>query len=858
MKRCSLTKKVNLKLPKIVTTFAIVLMLTVTVFFTNLPSVDAATAQIDTFLYVMAAPNPVGVGQQVVVTMQLDKLSPTAVGYAGGEHFKGITVKITNPDGTSETKGPYETWSISGYYFVYTPTQAGKHTMQASFPGQWINTTTTSQAPYNRNTQYWFKPSTSGTLELTVQQQQIAAYPDIPLPTNYWTRPISGEFKGMWQISDNWLMRAYDRQSGGHYRGQAFAPYTSAPDSAHIMWTRPVWFGGIGGGKFGDMTFYTGMSYEQPFEPLILNGRIIYTEFGPSDVADKFGTRCLDLYSGEEIWYLNKTNIAFAQLVNIENVNEHGLVAYLWETVGTNWKMYDAFTGTYILTVANVTSGSIVTGPNGEVLTYSISGQSPNRQLVLWNSSRVIFYAFPYARYAQIYEPGSEWNPRVGTVIDGNLGIQYNVSIGSTPGSIAIVDANDDILITSNMDTASYPYVYTHAGFDTKTGQQLWIQNRTDIYDFRVATGACVESGVYVLIDRPKLQIKCYDARTGNKLWDSDPMPQGWAYQTRIVEVAYDKVVVQSWDGYVRAYDAKTGKLSWEYYFGSSGYETVFGTWPTNDGFTIADRKVFLFNDEHSPNAVLWRGAKLWCLSVDTGKLLWSSSGWLDSPCVSDGYLIADNAYDNQIYCFGKGPSATTVTAPQTMIPKGTGLLLTGAVSDQSSGAKQLVEKGKFSAVPAVSDDSMSAFMEYVYMQKPKPANATGVNVKLTAYDPNGNSQNIGVASTDFNGKYAIAWTPTLEGTYSVVAEFEGSNSYWPSQDTAYFAVGPAAAQQPTSSPTPTQTIPPTVTPTATASPSPAPQPEAGPSTDMYIIAAAAVVIIVVVAVAALVLRKRK
>ena len=216
-------------------------------------------------------------------------------------------------------------------------------------------------------------------------------------------------------------MRAYDRQSSGHYRAQAFAPYTSAPDSSHIVWTKPIWFGGVAGGKFGDMTYYTGMSYEQPFEPVILNGRIIYVEFGPNDVGDKYGTRCLDLYTGEEIWYQNNTNMAFAQVVNIENPNEHGVVAYLWETSGSNWKMYDGFTGRYILTIANVSSGSLVTGPNGEIFSYVLGGTAPNRYLIKWNSSRTISYAFPYARYAAIYEPGSEWNPRVGTTIDGRL-----------------------------------------------------------------------------------------------------------------------------------------------------------------------------------------------------------------------------------------------------------------------------------------------------------------------------------------------------------------------------------------------------------------------------------------------------
>ena len=218
---------------------------------------------------------------------------------------------------------------------------------------------------------------------------------------------------------------------------------------------------------------------------------------------------------------------------------------------------------------------------------------------------------------------------------------------------------------------------------------------------------ANIDNDVYALIDRSKLQIHAYNARTGDALWVSEPMPQGWAYHTRIVEVAYGKVLVQSWDGYFRAYDAQTGKLSWEYYFGSSGYETIYGTWPTNDGFTIADGKVFVFNDEHSPNSVLWRGAKLWALNVDTGELLWNITGWLDSPAVSDGILIAFNVYDGQVYGFGKGPTATTITAPDVEMAFGSSVAIRGTVTDISAGAKQTEIAARFpNGVPAVGNES--------------------------------------------------------------------------------------------------------------------------------------------------------
>jgi len=35
---------------------------------------------------------------------------------------------------------------------------------------------------------------------------------------------------------------------------------------------------------------------------------------------------------------------------------------------------------------------------------------------------------------------------------------------------------------------------------------------------------------------------------------------------------------------------------------------------------------------------------------------------------VAEGYLVFGNSYDGYIYCFGKGPSATEVSAPQVHV----------------------------------------------------------------------------------------------------------------------------------------------------------------------------------------------
>ena len=100
--------------------------------------------------------------------------------------------------------------------------------------------------------------------------------------------------------------------------------------------------------------------------------------------------------------------------------------------------------------------------------------------------------------------------------------------------------------------------------------------------------------------------------------------------------------------------------------------------------------------------------------------------------------------------------------------------------------------------VAAISEESQSAWMEYVYMQQPKPMNATGVTVTLSVMDANGNLRTIGTTTSDVNGFYSYQWKPDIDGKYTVYASFDGSNSYWPSQATTAFAVDPAA-------PTPTQ-----------------------------------------------------
>jgi hypothetical protein len=168
---------------------------------------------------------------------------------------------------------------------------------------------------------------------------------------------------------------------------------------------------------------------------------------------------------------------------------------------------------------------------------------------------------------------------------------------------------------------------------------------------------------------------------------------------------------------------------------------------------------------------------------------------------ISDGIGTVLNAYDNQIYAYGMGPSATTVTAPDIGVTTATPVTITGTVTDISAGSQQQAVAANFPhGLPCVSDASMTQWMEYVYEQQPMPTNTTGVQVTLTAIDPNHNTVTLGTATTNILGDFGFSWTPpSVPGTYQIIATFSGTNSYYSSAASTYCTV---SAATPTAAPT--------------------------------------------------------
>jgi hypothetical protein len=315
---------------------------------------------------------------------------------------------------------------------------------------------------------------------------------------------------------------------------------------------------------------------------------------------------------------------------------------------------------------------------------------------------------------------------------------------------------------------------------------------------------------VFTVCSQEEMKVYGYSLDTGNAVWVSDPMLDPMDVYNRMgateAACSYGNMYTGHYGGIVYAWSMKDGKLIWTYGNGGvpgndtkSGYTSAWGSYPFALA-AVADGKTYWYTTEHSPNSPLYKGALIRCLDAYTGKEIWTLSGWGSGEqgkgadfAVADGYLVYMNAYDMQIYCVGKGPSALTVEAPMTSNELGESLVIRGTVTDIAAGTEQNEQAARFpNGVPAMSDDSMGAWMEYVYMQKPKPTDAIGVPIKIEVIDSNNNRRTVGTATSDTSGMFTLSWQPDIEGNYKVIATFEGSGSYWPSFAETSFVVDPA------------------------------------------------------------------
>ncbi len=811
-------------------TIALMLTFIVSISLLLLPIANAHTPKwtIQPYLYIHVAPNPVGIGQQTYIVMFTDWALPGA-GYFNDIRFKDFKLTITKPDGHTETKDwPIVPDSGGSVFFFYTPDQLGTYTLKLDYPGQtytWNQANTAiSSAPdfytYENDT---ILPATK-TVTFTVQQEPVGKVADIPLPTEYWARPIDAQ-NFLWEtISSNWLGGA---STSNHWQREG-----SSPKTPHVMWTRPLELGGLVGGTLAeDATFYEGFSYETRFNnPIIISGILIY-ELPLSNAGGGGGTVAVDLRTGKEIWYLPNVAISKGQIFSFQQTpNQHGAVApLLWETAGSTWRAYDALTGKPVFNLTNVPNGVEVysTGypfdqNNGMIVRYVFSYNTTSKtgRLLLWNNTLAVL------TQEQVFS-SLGWRPSGKGNIDASKAYSWNVSItgditgsqnptivGIIPDDI-ILGRSSDVALASNWHIMSDPWtLWAISDKPESRGQVLWVKrypapsgNQTVMFAEQPIDPV---NRVFIMTDRETGKHRGYSIDTGELLWG----PVGEKreiqyYSAREGFPANGQFIVGGYGGEILVYDTKDGNLLWKFNNTDSGTATPWGLYPTHAS-AVADGVIYAFPGEHSPNKPLYKGERIRAINATNGAEIWNLMGWSSSGlgtaiapvAIADGYMAYRNIYDGRIYSVGRGPSETTVSASPQISTFGSSVLITGKVIDTAAGTQQPKQIARFpNGVPAVSDASMSAWMEYVYMQKPRPANAAGVPVTLSVVDANGNYREIGSTISDADGFYSFQWKPDISGKFIVYASFTGSEGYWPSHAVTAFAVDEAAPATPGATP---------------------------------------------------------
>ncbi|HMK94668.1 MAG TPA: hypothetical protein VK536_04625 [Candidatus Limnocylindrales bacterium] len=432
------------------------------------------------------------------------------------------------------------------------------------------------------------------------------------------------------------------------------------------------------------------------------------------------------------------------------------------------------------------------------------------------------------------WDEGIMWAMPIPTTLNGQLIGTNNTAIpddmgysGLTFGGLSMgqLDSGVIVMYYGDADTALAPSVgetagwLIEAGFSQATGALLWGPvNRTETPFTRLSENFYQLSGdgIYVDLNEATDVANAYYLQTGALAWTTTLTANGappnpydeYGIQT-LVDTQTAVMFFWGLGGDVWAVNMTNGNIIWwtstTKLTGSPGSETPYGTWPLWVQFGgIAAPGILYLSEGHEYSPPLFHGANLIAINMTDGQLLWKILAFDDTATeVSCGIVTGFNSYDGQVYAYGRGPSKTTVTAPDIGVTTATPVTITGTVMDVSAGAQQQAVAANFpNGLPCVSDASMTQFMEAVYEQQPMPTNVTGVPVTIAVTDSNHNCYDVGTATTDASGTYSLTWTPIIPGNFTVTATFAGTQSYYGSSAEAHFyASSPPPTSAPTASP---------------------------------------------------------
>jgi hypothetical protein len=818
------------KISKTITILITLLLASSTLVATTFCALPPAGTEIPTYSNITIGPNPVGVNQEV--TINLFNAVPTL----SSESYIGMTVKVTDPSGQTRTLGPYDSDTTGGTFDTFTPDRVGIWEFQMFYPGQ---TLSGGQIQL---------PGQSEVFQLTVQEDPVGRenYPTPPGPENYWETPVNAMNAGTWyeHMGEWWGLSGITfEQTGSNYNNGNYNPYTDSVYSGHILWTKPWGAGGVAGGESGNDQitghFWTTRQYQPQYAPIILEG-IMYSVLWTTSQrsAAHNGIIATDLFNGETLWTIDTDEeLRVGWSPTWHNLNEYGTLGPYLITTGTHegvtssgtaYHIYDATTGKYMASIVNGQSLTLVIDDDRDLVGFYQQVSGSERNLVRWDMTECV-------GMTTNGEPAFGWGLTQGSQYQFSNGIVFSEPMANFADIDGVTDAsllsgggfmgqsftisgvtNDEVVFTGGYTLGQGVGGETNgwltvATMDKNTGEQLWARNITyaesETFLPFTRTEIGMQDGLWINANMENFIVEAWDTRTGVKAWTSEltgdngaephyfdafnlrwsPGPEGASF---FRGYGGDIWCIEHADGNVRWY-TNTTKL-----VGPPGAESPYNVWLLwvfeCDCIT---NNVAYFPIGHEYNPPLFPGAQMLAVNVTDGSLVWSELGmYIRSTSCAYDILLSLNAYDNQIYAWGKGASAMSVAASPKVTVNGGSVIIEGSVTDISAGTNRDDVAANFpNGVPCVSDASMSKWMEYVYMQQAKPTEVEGVEVFIKIQDPNGDWYSATV-TTDENGMFSHMWTPSIDGEYKVTAMFEGSNSYWPSEAVTTFGIDEAAA----------------------------------------------------------------
>ncbi|MGD6935079.1 MAG: hypothetical protein ACQCN5_12820 [Candidatus Bathyarchaeia archaeon] len=771
-----------------------------------LPSGVTPDVTVQATAYLSFRPNPVGVNQTFLVNVWLTPASHAA------RYFTDYEITIMKPNGDTEVIKVDSYRADTTAWFEYIADEVGTWKIKFDFKGGYFPagnySTEFGAVMYGQATTFsfpqscYYTPSSTEWQELTVQEEPVNSWVGTPLPTDYWTRPISPENREWWWIAGHFPWRgpgggaAWPEDTniywanGDRYR---FTPWVQAPNTAHIVWRRQGAIGGLIGPIQGD-TKVEDWTSGGGNPSIIYEGRC-YQTVTEADVENNSPSSrtywmCYDLRTGEVYWkrplYTGEsapTNILYYQGYSEVPGGESRFSkdVHLVSISGGRLITYNPWNGAVNLniSIAPLTSGTYY--KNGYWLTVQDLGAnatSGRYRLINWTIE-----AIPGAFMVS----STTWRMSIANNITwpwSSLGTTWDLEAGIAVATNPITPAAVGAWSGTSVQAASLI-----------TGAQLW--NKTYEETIYSSASTVADHGKVAIITMSGYWLGL-NLNDGSVAWKSEALDYPWdspGFGSYGVASAYGLFYRFAYSG-VYAHYWDTGKEAWKYEAPANPYETPYvnpngsSVYSFNAAGLIADGKLYAYNTEHTPTQPITRGWGLHCINATSGEGIWNITGCMTPGAIADGYLVASNSYDGYTYVFGKGQSATTVTAPLTAINLGQKIMLTGTIFDMSPGQPN---------TPCVSKESMTAWMEYLHMQHSISAEVIGVPISIDAVDPNGNFVHIGdVTSDGISGTFGFAWEPEIAGEYKVTATFMGDDSYRSSFATTYVNIVEAGATSPT------------------------------------------------------------